>query len=48
MKNSLFNLSFVDFSKLDEEITKLRELRDSYKAANVALYGESLAELLNN
>ena len=38
----------VDFSEIDRQIAKLKELRDSYRAANVAHYGEHLAALLND
>ena len=46
----LFALSFaiIDFSELDRQIEKLRELRDSYRRANVAHYGIHLANLLND
>jgi hypothetical protein len=37
----------MDFSELDRQIEKLRALRDDYRAANVAHYGEFLAGFLN-
>lgn len=38
----LFNISL-----LDEQIDKLKALRDSYRQANVDYYGEYLAKLLD-
>ena len=36
------------FSELDRSIGKLKEIRDSYRAMNVAIYGEEIASLLND
>lgn len=35
-------------ASLEKEIDKIRELRDSYREANKAYYGEHLAALLND
>ncbi len=48
MKISLLSLKLVDFSELDKQIAKIKELRDSYRAANKAFYGEHLAALLDD
>lgn len=48
MKIPFINLGILDFAELDEQIVKLRELRDSYVAANKACYGELLAALLDD
>ncbi|HTG82603.1 MAG TPA: hypothetical protein VL949_11710 [Geobacteraceae bacterium] len=48
MKIPLFTLRLLDFSELDEQIAKIRELRDSYRASNRAFYGEQLAALLDD
>ncbi len=44
----LLSLQLFDFSELDRQIDKMRELRDSYRAANRAFYGEQLAALLDD
>lgn len=44
---SLFRIKLLDFSELDKQIEKFKELRDSYKAANIAHFGEYLARLLD-
>jgi len=36
------------FREIDRPIMKLREVRDSYRAMNVEIYGEALARLLND
>ena len=41
-------LKVLDFSELDRQIDKMRDLRDSYRAANLAYYGEQLAALLDD
>jgi len=41
-------LRIIDFSKMDEQIAKFRKLRDSYRDANRAYYGEYLAALLED
>ncbi len=41
-------IRLLDFSELDCQIMKLRELRDSYRSANIAYYGEELAAILND
>lgn len=38
----------LDFTELDRQIDKIRALRDEYRAANVAHYGEYLAGILND
>lgn len=48
MKIPFFTFKLVDFSELDRQIVKLKELRDSYRAANRAFYGEQLAALLDD
>jgi hypothetical protein len=47
MERSFFRL-LMDFSELDRQITKLRELRDSYRKANISYYGKELAALLDD
>lgn len=41
------NFSMLDFSELDKQIEKMRELRDSYRRANILHYGEHLAAMLD-
>ena len=36
------------FRELDQPIVMLREMRDSYRAMNVEIYGERMASLLND
>ena len=36
------------FREIDLPIARLREVRDSYRAMNVEIYGETLAKLLND
>lgn len=48
MKLAFLNLKLLDFTELDKQIAKLKELRDSYRAANRAYYGEQLAALLDD
>jgi len=36
------------FRELDPQIESLRDLRDSYRAMNVEIYGEQMASLLND
>ncbi|ACM20350.1 hypothetical protein Geob_1993 [Geotalea daltonii FRC-32] len=48
MKSFIFRFLGVDFSELDRQIDKLRELRDSYREANIRHYGSELAALLND
>ena len=48
MKISRWKFTIFDFSDLDQQITKLKELRDSYRAANIEHYGAQLAALLND
>ncbi|WP_243373278.1 hypothetical protein [Geotalea sp. SG265] len=47
MERSIFRF-LVDFSELDRQIAKLRELRDSYREANISYYGKELAALLDD
>ncbi len=47
MNIPFLKVRIIDFSKMDEQIAKFRELRDSYREANRAYYGEYLAALLN-
>ena len=47
MKIPFFSVTLVDFSEMDKQIDKLKELRDSYLASNRAFYGEQLAKLLD-
>jgi hypothetical protein len=37
-----------DFRVLDGPISRLKEIRDSYREMNIAIYGEELASLLND
>lgn len=48
MRIPFLNVKILDFSLLDEQISKFRELRDSYHEANRAHYGELLAALLDD
>lgn len=48
MKLSLHSLKLLDFSEMDKQIAKIKALRDSYRAANRAFYGEQLAALLDD
>lgn len=48
MKIPFINVKILDFTEIDEQIAKLRDLRDSYRAANKAHYGELLAALLDD
>jgi hypothetical protein len=48
MKISLPAFRLIDFSEIDEQIAKIKELRDSYRAANRAYFGEDLAALLDD
>lgn len=48
MKRILGLLSGIDFSELDRQIAKLQALRDGYKQANDAYYGDYFASLLND
>ena len=48
MKIPFLGLKLLDFSELDRQIAKIKELRDSYRAANRAYYGEQLAALLDD
>lgn len=48
VKIPFLNVTILDFAPLDEQISKFRELRDSYHEANRAHYGEFLAALLDN
>jgi hypothetical protein len=41
-----FGGSVID--QLDRSIARLKELRDSYRALNVEIYGEEIAKLLND
>jgi len=36
------------FEKLDLAIGRLRDVRDSYRALNVEIYGEEIAKILND
>jgi hypothetical protein len=36
------------FSGIDRPIARLREVRDSYRALNVEIYGEEMARFLND
>ena len=46
----LFRLLFrgPDFSELDRSIARLRVIRDSYRVLNIEIYGEEIANLLND
>lgn len=35
-------------TELDRSIGRLKEIRDSYRAMNVEIYGEEMARLLND
>ena len=35
------------FGELDQSIVRLKEIRDSYREMNIAIYGEEIAKLLN-
>ncbi len=48
MKISFPAFKLMDFSELDEQIAKLIELRDSYRATNRDFYGDHLAALLDD
>lgn len=48
MRIPFLDVRLLDFSELDRQIDKLKDLRDSYRAANVAYYGEYLASLLDD
>lgn len=48
MKLLNWKLTIGGLSELDCQIEKLRKLRDSYRAANVAYYGKEIADLLNS
>jgi hypothetical protein len=39
---------FSDLRDLERQVDKFRDLRDSYRAANRAFYGEQLAALLDD
>jgi hypothetical protein len=36
------------FRELDQPMETLREIRDSYRALNVEIYGERMARMLND
>ena len=36
------------FREIDQPLAMLREIRDSYRAMNVEIYGEKLASMLND
>jgi hypothetical protein len=38
----------VLFGELDHSITRLQEIRDSYRQLNVEIYGEEMASILND
>lgn len=44
----IFGISLIDFKPLDLQIDKMKELRDSYRSANIEHYGEFLAQMLDN
>jgi len=48
MKILSFNVTIGGLSELDRQIDKLRNLRDSYREANVAYYGKEIADMLNS
>lgn len=48
MKIPFCSVKLIDFTELDRQIIKIKELRDSYRAANRAHYGEYLAALLDD
>ena len=48
MKRLFPTVSLVDFSELDKQIDKLKDLRDSYREANRAYYGDFLAAMLDD
>lgn len=48
MKRIFTYFSGLDFTELDRQIAKLQELRDGYKQANNAYYGDYFASLLND
>jgi hypothetical protein len=41
-------LSCRHFGAIDRPMEKLREVRDSYRAMNVEIYGEQMARMLND
>jgi len=47
MKLLGYEISLLDFTPLDHQIDKFRAIRDSYLAANIQIYGEQLARLLD-
>lgn len=50
MKETLLRHIFrgADLRNLDRPIDRLKEIRDSYRQLNIAIYGEELASLLND
>lgn len=48
MKIFIPTFKIIDFSELDRQIDKIKDLRDSYRAANRVFYGEYLAGLLDD
>ena len=48
MKRLLRIFAVPDLSTLDRPIDKLKEIRDSYRAMNVDIYGQEIANLLND
>ncbi|TWJ19077.1 hypothetical protein [Geobacter argillaceus] len=47
MKLFGYEISLLNFTRLDHQIGKFRAIRDSYREANVQIYGEQLARLLD-
>lgn len=47
MKLFGYHIGVIDFTALDHQIGKFREIRDSYRAANIRIYGAELARLLD-
>ena len=48
MRFPRFRLDIFGFSELDRQIDKMRELRDSYREANIAHFGAYLASMLDD
>lgn len=48
MKILKWKLTIGGLTELDRQIEKIRTLRDSYHQANVAYYGQEIADMLNS
>lgn len=47
MKIPFPKFRLLNFSELDKQLEKIRELRDSYREANIAYFGEHLSKMLD-